>query len=101
MKRFFCVLLCCFLFLQAVPSALAENRTVKAGVFFFDGYHMAEDDGSYTGFGIEFLGLVSRYSHLNFDLVGMDGHVAKPIDVPVPMETLATILRQRGEEDFR
>lgn len=53
----------------AQPEA---NRTVKAGVFYFDGYHMENEDGSLTGYGIEFLNLVSQYSHLNFSFVGYD-----------------------------
>ncbi|MBD5162372.1 MAG: response regulator [Oscillibacter sp.] len=45
---------------------------MRAGVFFFDGYHMRDDDGTYTGYGIELLNLISQYSHLNFEFVGYD-----------------------------
>ncbi|MDE7260559.1 MAG: transporter substrate-binding domain-containing protein, partial [Oscillospiraceae bacterium] len=45
---------------------------MKAGVFSFDGYHMENEDGSLTGYGVEFLNLVSQYSHLNFSFVGYD-----------------------------
>ncbi len=70
---FICFLLCS----SDIPSVSAEetetaNRTVKAGVFFFDGYHMRDDDGVYTGYGIELLNLISQYSHLNFEYVGYD-----------------------------
>jgi len=67
-----CLLL---LFASLVPAAAAEqtnNRTVKAGVFHFDGYHMKDEDGGLTGYGVEFLNLVSRYSHLNFSYVGYE-----------------------------
>ena len=48
------------------------NKTVKAGVFFFDGYHMKDEDGNYAGYGIELLNLISQYSHLNFEFTGYD-----------------------------
>ncbi|MDE6731027.1 MAG: transporter substrate-binding domain-containing protein, partial [Oscillospiraceae bacterium] len=48
------------------------NRTVKAGVFSFEGYHMRDENGSLTGYGIEFLHLISEYSHLNFQYTGYD-----------------------------
>ncbi|WP_251197774.1 response regulator [Anaerotardibacter muris] len=50
----------------------STNRTVKAGVFAFDGYHMKDEDGELYGYGIEVLEMISKYSHLNFDLVGYD-----------------------------
>ncbi len=49
-----------------------DNQTVKAGVFYFDGYHMKDGVGNLAGYGIEFLNLVSRYSHLNFVYTGYD-----------------------------
>lgn len=56
-------------------AAKPENHkahTVRAGIFAFDGYHMRDDDGEYYGYGIEVLELISKYSHLNFDLVAFD-----------------------------
>ena len=44
-------------------------KEVKAGVFSFEGYHMKDENGGLTGYGIEFLNLVSQYSHLNFKYV--------------------------------
>ncbi|MBD5102794.1 MAG: response regulator [Subdoligranulum sp.] len=52
--------------------APTNNRTVKAGVFFFEGYHMRDEDGNYSGYGIELLNLISQYSHLNFEFVGYE-----------------------------
>lgn len=64
------LLLICFVMAvsDAFPVTAAEtvNRTVKAGVFFFDGYHMQDSNGVYTGYGIDLLNLISQYSHLNF-----------------------------------
>ena len=69
-------LLVCFLLLLpnfAVNAAeQANNRTVTAGVFYFDGYHMEDEDGDLIGYGVEFLNLVSQYSHLNFIFTGYD-----------------------------
>lgn len=50
----------------------AEEEKVKAGVFSFDGYHMKDEEGRLEGYGIEFLNMVSRYSHLNFEYTGYD-----------------------------
>ena len=75
-KRALCLLLCLLTFLSShvVANAAqpANNRTVNAGVFYFDGYHMENENGGLTGYGIEFLNLVSQYSHLNFSFVGYD-----------------------------
>ena len=53
-------------------GARSDSRTVKAGIFSFDGYHMKDDEGRLTGYGIEFLNLVSEYSRLNFQYTGYD-----------------------------
>ena len=50
----------------------AVNQRVKAGIFYFDGYHTKDEEGKLTGYGIEVLQMLSRYSHLNFDYVGYD-----------------------------
>ncbi|MDE6274897.1 MAG: transporter substrate-binding domain-containing protein, partial [Clostridiales bacterium] len=65
-----------------IPSALTtafamgeriNSKTYKAGVFEFDGYHnMDPESKRLTGYGIEFLNLVSEYSHLNFIYTGFD-----------------------------
>ena len=41
----------------------AGNRTVKAGIFHFDGYHMKDDAGSLSGYGIDFLNLAGFLSY--------------------------------------
>ena len=53
-------------------KAPSSNRTVKAGIFSFDGYHMKDEEGRLTGYGIEFLNLVSEYSQLNFQYTGYE-----------------------------
>ena len=75
-RQLLALFICFMLLSPTLPAAAAEkpanNRTVKAGVFFFDGYHMKDEDGVYTGYGIELLNLISQYSHLNFEFVGYD-----------------------------
>ena len=74
-KRIISLLICFLLLLPnfAVNAAEQEiNRTVRAGIFYFDGYHMEDEDGNLTGYGAEFLNLVSQYSHLNFVYSGYD-----------------------------
>lgn len=56
----------------AAEEGQSNNRTVKAGIFYFEGYHMKDEEGRLTGYGIEFLDLVSEYSHLNFQYTGYD-----------------------------
>lgn len=80
-KRQMAALLCLFLILFGSVSANASdistqnetiNKRVKAGIFCFDGYHTKDENGNLTGYGIEFLQMISQYSHLNFDYVGYD-----------------------------
>ncbi len=64
-----------FLFSHMYIVEAAEKsavRKVKAGIFQFDGYHTKKEDGSLTGYGIEFLQLVARYSHLEFSYTGYE-----------------------------
>ena len=56
----------------AAEATASDSQTVKAGIFSFDGYHMKDADGHLSGYGIEFLDLVSEYSHLNFEYTGYD-----------------------------
>ncbi len=82
-KRIFAFMICLILILcnsityhsvtvAAEDDSQSNNRTVKAGIFGFEGYHMKDEEGRLTGYGIEFLNLVSEYSHLNFQYVGYE-----------------------------
>ncbi len=70
------VLACLFFVLSCAGTGKAAQRadiqTVKAGIFYFDGYHMKDENESLTGYGIEVLKLVSQYSHLNFEYEGYE-----------------------------
>ncbi|MDE7269170.1 MAG: transporter substrate-binding domain-containing protein, partial [Acetatifactor sp.] len=76
-RRIVAFAICAILILSNLITVAAadgqpDNRTVKAGIFYFEGYHMKDEEGRLTGYGIEFLDLVSRYSHLNFQYTGYD-----------------------------
>jgi len=103
LKAIFALLVCFVLISSNILPAAAEetNRTVKAGVFFFDGYHMKDSDGSYTGYGIELLNLISQYSHLNFEYVGYDQTWEEMLDMledgEIDVVTSARKTRERAE----
>ena len=61
----------CFLTVFAA-EATSNNITVTAGVFKMEGYHMKDDNKNLSGYGIEFLNLVSEYSRLNFQYTGYE-----------------------------
>ncbi|MDE7439392.1 MAG: transporter substrate-binding domain-containing protein [Clostridia bacterium] len=61
-------------------AEVSSFKNVKAGVFYFEGYH-TQEDGKLTGYGVEFLNLVSEYSRINFEYVGYD----KDWDDMIPM----------------
>ncbi len=100
------VLLVCFMLAASnIPLVAAaettNNRTVKVGVFFFDGYHMRDENGVYTGYGIELLNLISQYSHLNFEYTGYDKSWEEMQEMlkrgEIDMVTSARKTKQRAE----
>ena len=86
MKRITAFTVCLVLILSNFVTVFADevqsnNRTVKAGIFSFEGYHMKDEDGRLTGYGIEFLNLVSEYSRLNFQYTGYDRAWGEMLDM--------------------
>lgn len=75
-----CLILILFNFITVSAAEKSNNKTVKAGIFEFEGYHMRNEDGSLTGYGIEFLNLVSQYSRLNFQYMAYDRSWGDKID---------------------
>lgn len=67
-----CLFLITSNFITVSADEQFNNWTIKAGIFYFEGYHMKDENDSLTGYGIEFLNLVSEYSHLNFQYTGYD-----------------------------
>ena len=49
-----------------------QREKVRVGFFAMDGYHMMDESGKLSGYGYEFLQLVSRYQDLDFAYVGYD-----------------------------
>ncbi|MBD5529800.1 MAG: response regulator [Lachnospiraceae bacterium] len=84
-KRIAAFAICLFFLLSNFIAVDADeqsnNQTVKAGIFYFDGYHMKDEEGRLTGYGIEFLDLVSEYSHLNFQYTGYDHSWGEMLDM--------------------
>ncbi len=83
----------------------SDNRLYTAGVFSFDGYHMKDDDNRLTGYGIEFLNLVSEYSGVNFKYTGYDKSWDDMLDMlekgEIDVVTSASWTAQRAEKfDF-
>ena len=65
------------LFTSLDPSAYADSghdavQTVRVGFYALDGYHDMTPDGRLSGYGYDFLQMVSRYTDLNFEYVGYD-----------------------------
>ena len=86
LKMIAAFMVCLILVLSNFITAFADgapsnNRTVKAGIFSFDGYHMKDEDGRLTGYGIEFLNLVSEHSRLNFQYTGYDRAWGEMLDM--------------------
>ncbi|MDE6520485.1 MAG: response regulator [Ruminococcus sp.] len=75
-KIIFSFIVCLIFTISNCITALADeqfdNKTIKAGIFYFEGYHMKDENGSLSGYGIELLNLISEYSHLNFQYTGYD-----------------------------
>ena len=67
-----CMLLVRSDFIVEANDESSDIRMVKAGVFHFEGYHMKDEEGTLSGYGIEFLELVSEYSHLDIWYTGYD-----------------------------
>ena len=80
----------------------SNNRTVKAGIFSFEGYHMKDEEDRLTGYGIEFLNLVSEYSRLNFQYTGYDRGWGEMLDMLENGEIdVVTSARRTSEREER
>ena len=80
-KKCMAVLLCLslvlgnFIIANASDTNMPEKsdyKSVKAGIFYFDGYHTKDEADELSGYGIELLQMISKYSHLNMEYVGYD-----------------------------
>ena len=107
MKRVAAFTVCLILILSSFITAFADdaqssNRTVKAGIFSFDGYHMKDEEDRLSGYGIEFLSLVSEYSRLNFQYTGYDRAWSEMLDMLENGEIdVVTSARRTSEREER
>ena len=60
------------LFSIPVNAAPGNSRTIRAGFFAFDGYHVQDADGKRSGYGYDFLQLLARYGSWTYEYVGYD-----------------------------
>lgn len=50
----------------------SQRTTIRVGFFAMDGYHMMDESGKRSGYGYDFLQLVSRYLDVDFEYVGYE-----------------------------
>lgn len=61
------------LLVPSVATAMSpENKTLRAGFYYCEGYHEINEDGERTGYGYELLQLIARYKNINYEYVGYD-----------------------------
>ena len=57
---------------MTVFAADSGRETIRVGFFAMDGYHMMDENGKRSGYGYEFLQLVSRYQNIDYEYVGYE-----------------------------
>lgn len=55
--------------LPQVPAIAAGAETVRVGYIDYRGFIQAEEDGSYTGYGVDYLAEISKYTGWNYEYV--------------------------------
>lgn len=66
-------LLLALLLASFAPACAEEARQrIRVGFFAFDGYHMIDEGGERSGYGCDFLRLISRYLDVDFEFVGYE-----------------------------
>ena len=53
-------------------NEIDQRETIRVGFFAMDGYHMMDEEGNRSGYGYDFLQLVSRYINVDFDYIGYE-----------------------------
>ena len=56
----------------SVATKAAENINVRVGYMHENGYHEITEDGTYYGYGYEYLQLLSQYSNLNYEFLAYE-----------------------------
>lgn len=60
------------LWTKAAEEINTPKETIRVGFFAMEGYHMIDDNGDRSGYGYEFLKLLSRYTNWEYEYVGYD-----------------------------
>jgi signal transduction histidine kinase/CheY-like chemotaxis protein len=75
-RRILCLALCfgllasCFAFSAAAQNADAKGtRTVRIGYIDYDGFISQQSDGSYAGYGVQYLKQISKYTGWQYEFV--------------------------------
>lgn len=107
-RRMQAIFLCLLILLSSLlsPTAFAteseSRKTVKVGFFAFEGYHMMDDEGNRSGYGYDFLRLISRYMDVDYEYVGYDkgwdDMLEMLSDGRIDMVTSAQVTSERLEE---
>lgn len=50
----------------------SQRETIRVGFFGMDGYHMMDENGGRSGYGYDFLQLVSRYIDVDYQYIGYE-----------------------------
>ncbi len=59
-------------FLALCAEKSDARETLKVGFFAFDGYHMMDDEGNKSGYGYDFIRMISRYMNVDFEYIGYE-----------------------------
>lgn len=72
-RRIWGIILCMLMLVGILPlsnvQADQDNRTVKIGYIDYDGFITENIDGSYSGYGVDYLNKVSEYTGWNYEFV--------------------------------
>lgn len=58
--------------LAPAAQAAQERETIRVGFFAFDGYHSIDEKGVRSGYGYEFLQMISRYLDVQYEYIGYE-----------------------------
>lgn len=105
-KKFLNIFMCLVIALThlfgGTGFAQAEHKTLRVGFFAFDGYHMIDKDGNKSGYGYDFMRMISRYLDFDFQYVGYDESWKKMADMlengEVDLVTSAQATYERAEK---
>lgn len=66
------LLLCWVQMLTPAANAAQTRQKIRVGFFAFDGYHTIDENGVRSGYGYEFLRMISRYLDVEYEYVGYE-----------------------------